>query len=112
MQMDEFSIFGATGFAVHPVLETRPQAGAMPPLLRHSWWRKYMQKPKTLNEILNEKDLCQRLDLPVTKCGRSLQLSGWIRGGLEFVEKSGRRFFFEQDVVEYLWKRSQVDQPE
>ena len=32
------------------------------------------------------------VDLPVTKCGRSLQLSGWVRGGLEYVEKSGRRY--------------------
>jgi hypothetical protein len=27
-------------------------------------------------------------------------------GGLEFVEKSDRRHFFEQDVIEYLWDRS------
>ena len=71
-----------------------------------------MQMPKSLNEIWNEKDLCQRLDRPGTKSGRSLQLSGWIRGGLEYVEKSGRRYFFEQDVIEYLWRRSQTDQPE
>ena len=71
-----------------------------------------MQKPKNLSEVWSERDLCKRLDLPVTKCGRSLQLSGWIRGGLEYVEKSGRRYFFEQDVIEYLWKRSQTDQPE
>ena len=71
-----------------------------------------MQKPKSLNEIWNEKDLCQRLDLPVTKSGRSLQLNNWIRGGLEYVEKSGRRYFFEQDVIEYLWQRSQTSQPE
>ena len=71
-----------------------------------------MQKPRTLNEIWNEKDLCQRLGLPVTKCGRSLQLNGWIRGGLEYVEKSGRRYFFEQNVIDYLWQRSQADQSE
>ena len=29
-------------------------------------------------------------------------------GGLEFVEKSGRRYFFEQDVIEYLWGRSML----
>ena len=70
-----------------------------------------MQKPKTLNEIWNERDLCQRLDLPVTKSGRSLQLNGWVRGGLKYVEKSERRYFFEQDVIEYLWQRSQTEQP-
>jgi hypothetical protein len=71
-----------------------------------------MQKPKSLNEIWNEKDLCQRLDLPVTKSGHSRQLNNWIRGGLEFVQKSGRRYFFEQDVVDYLWKRSMAGQPD
>ena len=71
-----------------------------------------MQKPKNLSEVWSERDLCKRLDLPVTKCGRSLQLNGWVRGGLEYVEKSGRRYFFEQDVIEYLWKWSQVDQSE
>jgi hypothetical protein len=72
-----------------------------------------MQKPNTLNEIWAEKDLCKRLDQPVTKSGRSLQLNNWVRGGLRFVEKSGRRYFFEQDVIDYLWGRSLTDdQPE
>jgi hypothetical protein len=71
-----------------------------------------MEKPKCLNEIWAEKDLCKRLDLPVTKSGRSLQLNGWVRGGLKFVEKSGRRYFFEQDVIEYLCSRSRTDLPE
>ena len=51
------------------------------------------EKPKSLNEIWPEKDLCEQLDLPVTKSGRSRQLSNWIRGGLKFVEKSERRYF-------------------
>jgi hypothetical protein len=71
-----------------------------------------MQKPKNLNEVWSERDLCKRLDLAVTKSGHSRQLNNWIRGGLEFVEKSGRRYFFEQDVIEYLWRRSQTEQPE
>ena len=66
-------------------------------------------KPKALNEIWPEKDLCERLDLPVTKSGRSRQLSNWIRGGLTFVEKSGVRYFFEQDVIDYLWNRSRME---
>ena len=65
------------------------------------------EKPKSLNEIWSEKDLCGRLDLPVSNSGRSRQLSSWIRGGLRFVEKSERRYFFEQDVLDYLWKRYQ-----
>lgn len=67
------------------------------------------EKPKNLNQIWAERDLCERLDLPVTKGGRSRQLSNWIRGGLGFVEKSGRRYFFESDVVEYLWNRYRTD---
>ena len=67
-----------------------------------------MEKPKSLNEIWAERDLCKRLDLPVTKSGRSLQLSNWVRGGLKCIEKSGRRYFFEKEVIEYLfgWSRT------
>ena len=68
------------------------------------------EKPKTLNEIWSERDLCGRLDLPVTKSGRSRQLSNWIRGGLKYVEKSERRYFFEKDVINYLWGRYNRDE--
>jgi hypothetical protein len=57
--------------------------------------------------VWSEKDLSERLDLPVTNSGRSRQLSHWIKGGLRYVEKSERRYFFEQDVINYLWKRYQ-----
>ena len=63
-----------------------------------------MEKPKNLNEIWNEKELCEQLDLAITGSGRSRQLSNWIRGGLKYVEKSDKRYFFEQDVIEYLCK--------
>jgi hypothetical protein len=59
-----------------------------------------------LNEIWSERDLCERLDLTAAENGRSRQLSNWIRGGLQYVEKSGKRYFFEQDVIDYLWNRS------
>jgi hypothetical protein len=65
-----------------------------------------MKKPTSLNEIWSEKDLTERLDLPITECGRSRQLSNWIKGGLKYIEKSDRRYFFEQDVIEYLWERA------
>ena len=65
------------------------------------------EKPKSLNEVLSEKNLCEWLGLPLTNSGRSRQLSSWIRGGLKFVEKSEQRYFFEQDVINYLWKRYQ-----
>jgi hypothetical protein len=66
-----------------------------------------ISKPKSLNEILSEERLCEWLKLPVTNSGRSRQLSHWIKGGLKFVEKSEQRYFFEQDVINYLWKRYQ-----
>ena len=68
------------------------------------------QKPQRLDEIWSEKDLCARLDLPITKSGRSRQLSNWVRGGLRYVEKSDRRYFFEQDIIEYLWGRYNRDE--
>jgi hypothetical protein len=54
-----------------------------------------------------EKELCARLDLPVGKLGHSRQLSNWMKGGLKYAEKSGRRYFFEQDIIDYLWGRYQ-----
>jgi len=55
-----------------------------------------------LEEIWTEKELCERLNLPITKSGRSAQLSYWVKGGLKCAEKAGRRFFFEEDIVTYL----------
>jgi len=31
-------------------------------------------------------------------------MSSWIREGLKYVEKSEKRYFFEQDVIDFLWK--------
>ena len=67
------------------------------------------QKPEKLDEVWSEKDLCARLNLPMTKSGHSKQLSGWVLGGLEYAEKSGRRYFFESDVLGYLWQRRNMD---
>ena len=67
------------------------------------------QKPERLDQIWSEKHLCAQLDLPITKSGHSRQLSGWILGGLKYSEKSERRYFFEQDVVDYLWSRRDMD---
>jgi hypothetical protein len=66
------------------------------------------EKPKTLDEIWSEKDLCEKLDLPRRASGRSIQLSYWIRGGLKHSEKASRRYFFEQDVIDYLWSRRDI----
>jgi hypothetical protein len=65
------------------------------------------QKPERLDQVWSEKDLCARLDLPITKSGHSRQLSNWVRGGLRYIEKSEKRYFLEADVIEYLWGRHQ-----
>ncbi len=64
------------------------------------------QKPENLERVWPEKELCAQLNLPISgKKDRSVQLSYWIAGGLKCAEKAGRRYFFEQDVIDYLWSR-------
>lgn len=63
------------------------------------------QRPASLEEVWREDELCEKLGLPVTASGRSRQLSNWIRGGLKYIIKSGRRYFIESDVLDYLWSR-------
>ena len=58
-----------------------------------------------MEEIWTEKELAEKLDLPITKGGKCIQLGYWIKGGLKCAEKSGKRYFFEQDVIEYLLDR-------
>jgi len=62
-------------------------------------------KPKNIDHIWSERELAERLNLPVRESGRCVPLSYWIRGGLPYAEKADRRFFFEQDVIDYLWSR-------
>ena len=69
-------------------------------------------RPETLDQVWTEKELAERLGLPVTKAGRSQVLGNWVRGGLKYAEKSGRRYFFERDVLSYLWSRRQLKNEE
>jgi len=62
-------------------------------------------KPDSLEKIWSERELAERLDLPIRESGRCVPLSFWIKGGLPHAEKAGRRFFFEEDVIDYLWTR-------
>jgi hypothetical protein len=57
---------------------------------------------KSLDKIWTEKELAAKLELPITKSGHSIQLGNWIKGGLKYAEKSGKRYFFEEDVFDYL----------
>ena len=62
-------------------------------------------KPDKLEEIWSERELAERLNLTIRESGRCVPLSHWIRGGLPYAEKANKRFFFEQDVIDYLWGR-------
>ncbi len=64
------------------------------------------EMPASLDKLWSESDLCAKLGLPIViNTGRSRQLGNWIKGGLQYAEKSGRRYFFEQDVIKYIWDR-------
>lgn len=65
-----------------------------------------------LEKVWTERELAEKLGLPITKTGRSIQLGNWIAGGLEFVEKSGKRYFFEEDVFKYLLGRKEASRNE
>lgn len=65
---------------------------------------------KSLDRIWAERELAEKLGLPVTKSGRSIQLGNWIKGGLKCAKKSGRRYFFEDDVFDYLTGRVNKDE--
>jgi len=61
-------------------------------------------KAEKLDQILTEKALAEWLGVPVSeKTGRSRTIGGWISKGLWCAVKiSGRRYFFEIDVIDYF----------
>jgi len=65
--------------------------------------------PERLDRVWTEPALSNFLGLPVSKSGRSAVLGNWIKDGLQYAEKSNRRYFFEQDVLEYLWSKRGLD---
>jgi hypothetical protein len=66
-----------------------------------------MNRPEglSLDQLWSEKDLCERFGLPMGK-SHSVTVGYWIRGGLKCTEISGRRFFWENDIIEFLLERS------
>ena len=66
-----------------------------------------MDIPRDVNHLWAENDLCEWLGLAVKRSGRSRMLSNWINEGLKYIEKSDKRYFFEQDVLEYVLKKFQ-----
>ena len=65
-------------------------------------------KPESIEKIWSERELAERFNLPVRESGRCIPISFWIRGGLKYAKKANRRFFFEEDVIDYLWQRRAV----
>ena len=59
-----------------------------------------------LEEIWSERDLIARLNLKASsKSNRSTTLGRWISMGLPYYKYSDRRWFAEQDVVEFIVKQ-------
>ena len=67
-----------------------------------------MNRPENLNleQLWSEKDLCERFGIRMGK-GHSLTIGYWIKGGLKYIEISGRRFFWEHDIIEFMLNRQQ-----
>ena len=56
-----------------------------------------------LEQIWSEKDIIARLNLKASaKSNKSKTLGRWIAAGLPYLGYSDRRWFLEQDIVEFL----------
>jgi hypothetical protein len=62
-----------------------------------------MNRPRSLKQLWSEEDLCKRLGLKTGK-GHSVLLGRWIREGLKSIKISHKRFFWEQDIIDFLVK--------
>ena len=52
---------------------------------------------------MSEKRLAEWLDLPLTETtGNSRVIGYWINNGLKCVKVMGRRYFYEQDVIDFI----------
>lgn len=60
-------------------------------------------KPESLKKIWSEREVIEYFHLPVQQIGSYKQLDDWITDGLPYTEKNGLRYFFEQDIIDYLW---------
>lgn len=58
-----------------------------PTMQEHGLWR--------------DDELCKKLDLSLS------DLNDWTKDGLPYCDLGSRKFFYEQDVVDYLWKNKQ-----
>ena len=63
-----------------------------------------MNRPESLDRLWSEKDLCERFGLRMGK-DHSPTIGYWIKGGLRYIDVSGRRFFWEHEVIEFFLER-------
>lgn len=64
------------------------------------------QKPQSIGQILSEAMILRDfLGVSPTKSGKSRIVSSWVRQGLDCIEISGRRYFFEQDLIDFFWRK-------
>lgn len=61
-----------------------------------------MSNVENLKDIWAEKEIVEKFGLTEGKTGRSPQIGNWIAKGLPYILISGRRFFLEKDVVEFM----------
>lgn len=69
-----------------------------------------MEKPKTIQSIIPEWALMENLlGIKRTKSGKCRIVSFWVRQGLNYVDISGQRYFFEQNLIDFFWDRYKRD---
>jgi len=61
-----------------------------------------MDSPKDMNQLCDEKEVCEWLGLAVRQSGTNNMLSSWIKEGLNYIEKSGKKYFFVDDILEFV----------
>jgi len=66
-------------------------------------------KPVSLNEVLSERKLAEWLDLNANESTGVSRPLGYLQSkGLPYCKVGTHRFYFAQDVIDYLWARRVV----
>jgi len=69
------------------------------------------QKPKAIQNVYPEKIIIRDFGLPEPKGGKSRVVSSWTGQGLKHFEISNSRYFLEEDLIEFFWKKYQEGNP-
>ena len=69
-------------------------------------------KLERLDQLLNERALAEGLEVPFKEeTGKSRIIGGWVKKGLRCAVKiSGRRYFFESDVIDFFNRQAEARQ--